>query len=110
MKILGSQPKDILVSVGPHIGGCCYSIDKERKNKFIKKFGNLPGMISKKRDKAFLNLAIPVKIQLIESGIKNKNIELSRACTSCQIEEFFSYRRDSQETYGEILGVISLID
>ncbi len=110
MKMLGSQPKDVFVGAGPHIGGCCYSVDKERKNKFIKKFGDLSEMILKNKNKFYLNLAVPLKVQLIEQGIQNKNIEFSTACTSCQIDEFFSYRRDSEETYGEILGIISLID
>lgn len=110
MKVFGSQPKDVFVGAGPYIGGCCYSVDRERKNRFIKKFGDLPEMIFKNKNKFYLDLAIPLKVQLIEQGIQNKNIELSMACTFCRIDEFFSYRRDSQETYGEILGIISLID
>ena len=108
MKMLGSQPKDVFVGAGPHIGGCCYEVQKDLINKFFKAFGQLQEMIIKIDGKSYLNLAVPLKVQLIEQGIQNKNIEFSTACTSCQIEEFFSYRRDSQETYGEILGVISL--
>ncbi len=108
MKTLKSQPENILVGIGPHIGSCCYSIDEERKKRFIRKFGNLRGMILKKGGRTFLNLTIPMKLQLIKLGVREKNIELSTVCTSCQTDEFFSFRKDNQETYGEILGIICL--
>jgi copper oxidase (laccase) domain-containing protein len=65
-------------------------------------------MIFENQGKSYLNLAIPLKAQLAEVGILDENIELPLTCTYCQNDEFFSYRKDSQETYGEILGVISL--
>jgi copper oxidase (laccase) domain-containing protein len=83
-------------------------INEERKNRFVKKFGDLPGMILEKRGKIFLDLLVPLKLQLTDSGVKKKNIEEAKVCTSCQNDEFFSYRKDSQESYGEILGIISL--
>ena len=108
MEALDIYPQDILIGVGPHISGCCYEVQKDLINKFVKKFGQLAEMIFEDHGKSFLNLSIPLKAQLIKVGILEKNIELPQVCTYCQNDEFFSYRKDSQETYGEILGVISL--
>lgn len=110
MKLLGSQPGDILVGIGPHIKSCCYSVGKDRRNKFFRKFGSLPEMIFENKNRIYLNLVVPLKVQLIEVGVLKKNIEDSSACTFCQNDEFFSYRKDNEKTYGEILGVIGLKD
>ena len=108
MKLLGSNPKNVLVGIGPHLSGCCYEIKKDLVEKFIKKFDKRPEMIFKKKNKIHLNLAVSLKVQLIKVGILKQNIESPLACTSCQNDEFYSYRKDSDKTYGEILGVIIL--
>lgn len=110
MKTLGSFPHDIIVGIGPHIGGCCYTIPKERARKFKKEFGDLPGMVYKDREGIHLDLAVPIVVQLIKLGIKKENIAVALTCTSCQNNEFFSYRQENKRrTYGEMLGVIGWI-
>lgn len=110
MKTLDSYPRDIIVGIGPHIGGCCYTPPQERIEKFRQVFGNLPGMIYQDKKGIHLDLAVPIVIQLIKSGIKKENIEIALTCTSCQNNVFFSYRRENKrKTYGEMLGVIGWI-
>lgn len=106
---LGSLPERVIIGVGPHIGGCCYTVDSHLTERFKKEFGRLEGMICKKKNGARLDLVIPVITQLVHTGILKRNITLSSACTSCQNQEFFSYRKDSKKTYWEMLGVISLV-
>lgn len=110
MKSIGSQPEKILIGIGPHIGSCCYTVDAGRAREFVEEFGNLPEMIVQNDKKIHLNLIIPLIVQLIKVGVLEENIEPPLVCSFCQNDEFFSYRRDSDKTYGEILGVISLVN
>jgi YfiH family protein len=105
----GSHPDEIVVGIGPHIGGCCYTVNQERVERFLDEFGHLPGMMVENGQKVHLDLTVPMIVQLIEAGIKRENIEVSRSCTACDHQQFFSFRKDSQKTYGEMLGVIGWI-
>lgn len=106
MKSLGSQPVDILAGIGPHIGGCCFTVTQKRAQIFKEKFGDLHGMIYDDQDGFHLDLAFPALFQLEQMGIKRENIEILLTCTSCQNEEFFSFRKEGTEK--RMLGVIGL--
>ncbi|HUS52317.1 MAG TPA: peptidoglycan editing factor PgeF [Candidatus Bathyarchaeia archaeon] len=106
MEKLGADPGKMFVCIGPHIGSCCYLVGNDLVKKFQKEFGNLPKMVHQDKNGTYLSLTTPVSAQLIKSGIKKENIEISPDCTSCQNGQFFSFRKDSRKTYGEMLGVI----
>lgn len=106
MKGLGSRPVDILVGIGPRIGGCCYTIGQKRARIFRDKFGDLPGMIYEDAEGLHLDLVVPAVFQLEKMGVRRENIEVSLTCTSCQNQDFFSFRREKTEK--RILGVIGL--
>lgn len=113
--LTGALPENIIVAIGPHICGKCYEIKKDRAEKFEKKFNQLAGMLNNKNGKIYLDLLIPVIFQLTCSGVLKKNIILSKDCTSCLNEKYFSYRKgkerkDNKKSYGEMLSVISLIN
>lgn len=105
---MGCSPLNIIIGIGPHIGKCCYSVDKERAQKFIHGFGNLKGMLVKRKKGFYLDLMVPTKTQLVNSGVNEVNIYSGSLCNSCHLDEFFSYRKDSAKTYGEMLSVIGL--
>jgi copper oxidase (laccase) domain-containing protein len=67
-------------------------------------------MIRQQKNKLYLDLTVPIFLQLIHTGILKKNVNFSPVCTSCQNKEFFSYRKDGNKTYGLMLSVISLIN
>lgn len=100
---MGGIPNNILVAIGPHICSKCYKVEKKRTLRFIGEFGKIEGMVTKDY---FLDLFIPTKLQLIHSGIPQQNIFYSSVCTSCNSHEFFSYRKDDDQSYGEMLTVI----
>lgn len=104
MIALGGKPENILVGIGPHIGGCCFTAFPQRAKIFQKKFGNLPGMVYQEMDKLHLDIAVPAVFQLESAGIKRENIEVALACTSCQNQDFFSFRKE--KTNQRMLGVI----
>ncbi|AEA34087.1 peptidoglycan editing factor PgeF [Hippea maritima] len=87
LKQRGSNPEDIIVSIGPHICRNCYEIKDDLACKFSEEF------INKKNGRLFLDLsAVNIK-QLTQSGIPNENIVDLGICTF-ENSDFFSYRRD----------------
>lgn len=103
----GGKLENIIVGIGPSICGKCYEADKERYDLFSSLHSPQARMI--KNDKHFLDLKqINVKI-LQDAGIKPRNIEVSPYCTVCHNDLFFSYRKNKESDYGEMVGVIGLI-
>lgn len=92
--IYGSKTKDILVGIGPSIGPCCYEIGHDLGEKFIKRYGKFKNIIQKKDNKLFLDLWKVNYLQVTDKGIEPENIALSKACTSCKIDKFYSYRKE----------------
>lgn len=106
MQEAGANAGNVLAWIGPHIGMCCYSIHEDRKERFVEAFGDDPKMISFFENSWHLDLGYLNWRQFIECGIKPEHIDFALTCTSCQHDEFFSYRKDSKETFGEMMGVI----
>ena len=102
------QPKDILVGIGPSIGQCCFETSKDVFNEFKENFNNIDVYCLKKYNKYYIDLWEINKIQLKELGILEENIVVSRICTSCQSDYFFSYRTFNGKT-GRMGSIIELI-
>ncbi len=104
-KLYECEPKDILVSIGPSIHQCCYEVGNE-----IKEETNRLGYdyaIMTDENKYFLDLISIAKRQLKETGVTIKNIEISKYCTACNTDIFFSYRAENNSC-GRFAGVIML--
>lgn len=103
-KEFASNPKDIIVHIAPSIRGCCYEVGFDVAKHFL----DFPkALVSKDNDKYMLDLAMVNKEQLVEKGLPHQNITLSKACTSCENERFFSYRKEKGCT-GRFLSLIAL--
>src|SRR3990167_8312518 len=90
---------DILVGIGPSIGPCCYEIGPEVIIQIAKAFNNKRECIIETSDgKSYFNLWEANKMQLVQSGIPEKNIEIAKICTHCDHTVFFSYRYQQRET------------
>jgi YfiH family protein len=106
-KLYGSNPQDILVEMGPGIGGCCYEVDQDCIEPFKKLYSDWTKIAKpSSSDKFMLDLfsanAEDAKMAEIEPG----NISHTGICTSCQVKRFFSYRREG--TTGRMLTVAML--
>ena len=102
INVFDSNPRDILVGLGPSIGKCCYEVGDD----VAKYFQHLPyAYTAKKSDKYMLDLPTINKQQLIEVGIEEKNIEMSNICTACEVDRFFSYRKENGCT-GRFMSMI----
>ncbi len=106
MKSVGAKVEQIFVSIGPHIGMCCYSVPEDRAAQFTRVFGGDPRVISRLEGLSHLDIGYVNMRQLLEVGIPVDHIDAAIDCTSCQVDTFYSFRKDTQETFGEILGVI----
>lgn len=97
VKIIG---KDIFVSIGPHIGPCCYTVPKDRADSFNDTCTYFDGA------NWHLDLGCANRLQLTEAGVPAAHIDTPVVCTSCQSDIFYSYRKDTKEAFGEMLGFV----
>lgn len=81
----GCLPYTLLVSLGPHLGPCCYTVEG-------KKFDLKQEIVS----------------QLIIGGIRKENIVSVPWCTAHETRWFFSYRKESR-TENRMFSVIGII-
>lgn len=88
IKNFSTNSKNISAFLGPSIGPCCYRIGSNIKQKFSSKYIH----------NCYLDLWTCLHDQLAEAGCSPENILLSRLCTSCHPEWFFSHRRSKGET------------
>ena len=75
-------------AIGPGIGPCCYPVSSEVHDAFARRFGGavLAGEA--------VDLAAAARTALAGAGVPPEAIRGVDACTSCEPERFFSYRRD----------------
>ena len=106
MQSRGVQAKDILASLGPCIGPCCFHIDTITADKLAKSTPQAEFQI--RRDpETTADLREINALQLIQCGLANVHIERINACTACDSRRFFSYRRDNKLA-GRHLAVVAM--
>ncbi len=104
----GADVKNIYISIGPHIGMCCYNVPDERARVFQKQFGTDEKIAARIDGDWHVDIGYVNYLQLLKAGIAKEHIDAPPSCTSCQVAEFHSFRKDSKDTFGVQLGVISL--
>ena len=87
----GSNPKDLIVAIGPSICVDCYEVSEDLAIEFSKKYEN--DVVIKKGSKYYLDLWTANKINFLNEGILEKNINTTNICTYCNPDLFFSHRR-----------------
>ncbi len=95
-----SNPFDIIAGIGPSLGQCCAEFTNY-KLEIPQKFWQY------KNNKDYFNFWELSRDQLSEAGILKDNIEISKFCTKCNQDLFFSYRRD--KVTGRLANIISII-
>lgn len=91
IQVYGCNTENIIAGIGPSIGRCCYEVSHD----VAKYFTHIPNAYTVKKDKYMLDLPYINTQQLLNAGIKKSNIELSNICTSCEVDHFFSYRKEA---------------
>lgn len=101
-----SDPKDIIVGIGPSIEKDCYEVDEKIVKGFEEAFPEFDGVFEKKAKKYFLDLRATAQQSLQKEGILEEHIEISEVCTKCDAR-FYSYRRGDK--MGRFATIISLV-
>lgn len=108
MQKAGADSENIYVSIGPHIGMCCYNVREERALSFQQQFGGNEKIAARILGAWHVDIGYANYEQLLSSGITKDHIDAPILCTSCQVNEFNSFRKDPKEKFGVQLGVITL--
>lgn len=96
----GSSPQRLLVGFGPSIRSCCFEVDKDFKNSF-------PFGMVNREGRNFMDIALINQQQLINCGVKEKNIYDPGFCTFSNNQDYFSYRKEADKA-GRMISVIML--
>jgi polyphenol oxidase len=128
----GSRPEDLIASIGPGIGQCCYSIGEEVREQFESQFLYASDLFREVYDSdpvrqkypmlfltarapghsdigpsMHLDLAEANRRQLLAAGLRKGAIFLTGQCTGCRTDRFFSHRTERGFT-GRMMSVIGV--
>jgi len=104
-KKYGTNPEDLIVSLGPCIGPCCYKVGWNVLEEYMSRHREADCFSQKDGLRMDINNANSIQLALI--GVKNENISNDSRCTSCNSDLFFSHRKDNGRT-GRQLSFIML--
>ena len=104
-----SDPGDILVGIGPAIGECCFETDGDVPEAMLSSFGDDVSHFIKRGDNGKFRVSLSGinAFSLIKAGIPPKNITLSRECTCCKSELYWSHRK-THGVRGAMASIIML--
>ena len=104
----GSNPARLYAAVGPSIQKCCYEVDEPVRKAFAQGGITWDACAElKSPGKWQLDLAAANRELLLLAGLPAGSIQLSGQCVCCHSEQFFSYRRDKDDS-GRQIGFIML--
>lgn len=105
----GSHAEDVRVAIGPGIRGACYQVGLEVAEAF--RAAGFPSSVCVKEpgdtDRYRLDLPAANRYRLARAGVPDANVHDIGACTHCEPERFYSYRRDGPRS-GRHWAVIGL--
>ncbi|WP_051172974.1 peptidoglycan editing factor PgeF [Thermodesulfobacterium hveragerdense] len=89
---LGYKPEEIFLAIGPHIKVCCYEIKDEVLSALRIKFPFYEEVIKHHQGKVYLDLEKANLYQALCLGIPEENVWVSKDCTRCLHEVYWSHR------------------
>lgn len=127
-----SEPENLRAAIGPGIHRCCYEVAEEFKEKFASQFSYADELfedvfssdpVREKYPLLFMNMRAPGhgappctlhldlveanRRQLLDAGVREKNIWISDLCTSCRTDLLFSHRKEHGKT-GRMVAAIAI--
>lgn len=103
----GCHPKNMVMALGPAIGGCCYEVEDPCIAPFREQFQGWKEFVTDNSESRFmLDLLKANEAEGVVAGITKENIHQSGECTSCNNDRWFSYRREG--TTGRIVSLAML--
>jgi polyphenol oxidase len=101
---LSSDPKSLMVYIGPHIRNCCYSVDAKRVRLFSDRFGK--EYCKEVTTIPYLDLTGIVLSELQYTGILAEHIIDCGICTSSCSDAYYSFRKKNAESFGEQMALV----
>ncbi|XP_035250278.1 LOW QUALITY PROTEIN: purine nucleoside phosphorylase LACC1 [Anguilla anguilla] len=107
----GSKVTDIVAVIGPSVGPCCFSLDKESAEQF---HSIDPSCVRGRGSaKPHIDIRLATRILLQQGGLLPHHIQDDRVsdrpnltlCTACHPEQFFSHVRDGNH-FGTQIGFL----
>jgi YfiH family protein len=91
----GCHPKNVVMALGPAIGGCCYEVEDPCIIPFREHFQGWKEFVTGNSQGRFmLDLLKANEADGVEAGITKENIHRLGECTSCNNDRWFSYRKE----------------
>jgi len=131
-RCFGTRPEDVRAAIGPGIHQCCYEIGPEVREQFESQFAYADDLFREVKEsdsirekypllfltarppghgeisnRIFLDLAEANRRQLIDVGVRAKNIHVSPLCTACRTDLLFSHRAEKGIT-GRMMAVAGI--
>ena len=130
----GTNARDLHAAIGPGVHNCCYEVGEELRQQFEAQFRYAPDLFREVKEEdpvktkypllfltakppgheppefgrqIFLDLVEANRRQLLDLGVKKKNIFTSDLCTSCCNDLLFSYRKEKGVT-GRLIAVVGI--
>jgi YfiH family protein len=92
----GSDPADLLVYLGPAIGGCCNEVGPEVTAAWREQARNLGPLaelaVTQPGPKEHFDVSRANTLLLQRIGVQPEHIEVSATCTKCSTDDWFSHR------------------
>jgi len=88
----GYKPEDILIAIGPHVKVCCYEVGEDVIEVLRKNFKKAENFLIFKNKKIFLDLEKLNYYQALKCSIPPDNIWVSKDCTCCLNNYYWSHR------------------
>lgn len=106
----GCDPADIIAAIGPCIGPCCYEVDLPVYEAFSALPVCLDGVFTPKGDGEhfMLDLRRANRAILLNSGIREENLDIADLCTCCHSDELHSHRATAGRR-GNLAAIIELV-
>lgn len=128
----GSKPKDLIATIGPGIGQCCYAVGDEVRAEFTSQFAYSDELFCEVYDSdpvrerypllfltarapghspigpsTHLDLIEANRRQLLDAGLKPEAVSVLGDCTRCHSNRYFSHRASHGFT-GRMMSVIGV--
>jgi YfiH family protein len=93
----GIDPSALHVALGPSIGPCCYEVGREVVEQIGAHWADeVQAAWRPKGAKGYLDLRAVNRAQLVAAGVPHHQIKEIAPCTACNLEQFFSYRKEGK--------------
>lgn len=109
-KEYGTAPENLICAIGPSICIDCYEVSEDVAMRFIEAYTQSETaqiVFDKGNGKYLLDLHKANYYNLVDSGVKPENIDVTNICTCCNSEWLFSHRA-SKGMRGNLAAVIML--